>query len=47
MEARTLGFNTKLIHSEGPKGACGGRVTAIRRTSIFAFENARQGGDAA
>lgn len=47
MEARNLGFNTKLIHAGGSKGACGGRVTATHQTSIFAFENARQGGVAA
>jgi len=37
------GFNTKLIHSGGPKDQLGSVITPIYQTSTFSFENADHG----
>lgn len=43
MKHKASGFNSKLIHSGGPKDKLGSVITPIYQTSTFAFENADHG----
>jgi methionine-gamma-lyase len=45
MDAKHLGFNSKLVHAGSKKDAFGSAVTPIYQTSTFGFESAENGAD--